>query len=67
MHDCLHVLVDYLMAGQVGEGCLSFGVVGDDSLYWVGYNFLGFGGQLPDQFGDFIPTLGRNKLVVRPI
>ena len=45
---------------------LSFGVMGDDSLNWVGYNLVGFGGQLPDQYGDFIPKLGRNKLVSVP-
>ena len=45
---------------------MSFGVMGDDSLNWVGYSLLGFGGQLPDQYGDFIPKLGRNKLVSVP-
>ena len=45
---------------------LSFGVMGDDSLNWVGYNLVGFGGQLPDQYGDFIPKLRRNKLVSVP-
>ena len=44
---------------------LSFGVMGDDSLNWVGYNLVGFGGQLPDQYGDSIPKLVRNKLVSR--